>query len=354
VTAPAVSPLLLAFLRALVFVGLSEAIFYRLLPAPVETAFPSMMDRLHTSVDRAGSLTFILAFLLVIGALLNIAHRSLRFRLWPAGLNGFLVVCLVCLAGLGLAAMLSAPGPVFALAFALLAMITFFFIAMQAFAGETSLRASAFTVFYAAALLCSAFVTFGDFATWLPRGTRSSFVGSLLSAAASRSETALIAGTVLICLSSIFAFLAYADLEGARARSGALTWLAVAVSIMAAAGFAAGSTLAPARLALLGRDPGTLQVVSLTFALFAGTLTALLNLLNPQTRLLGYGLLLLVLAGFPVVIAHQHLLVVLGSVLVFAPWHAVRPRFTVDLGDVMRKEFPGNLASPIPPNERLP
>ena len=335
---PVVSPFLLAFLRALVFVGLSEAIFYRLLPAPTNTAFPSLMERLHASVDRAGSLTFILAFVLVIVALLNVAHRSLRFRLWPAGLNGFLVVCLVCLAGLGLAAMISSPGPVFAVAFTILSMATFFFIAMHAFAGEASQRARAFIIFYAAGLLCSSVVTLGDFAAWLPRQVRGSTFAELVSAVTEPADAALLAGAVLMCLAAVFAFLSYADLEAARTRFGVLSWFAILVSVMAAAGLAAGSLLAPVRLALLGGDPGILRVLMLSFALFAGTLTALLNLLQPETRLLGYGLLLLLLAGFPVVIAHQQLLVVLGSVLVFAPWHAVKPRLTFDPETLLMRE----------------
>ena len=40
---------------------------------------------------------------------------------------------------------------------------------------------------------------------------------------------------------------------------------------------------------------------------------------DPENKARGYGLLLLILAGFPLRITHQDMLMVLGAALVFAP-----------------------------------
>jgi len=338
VSPPVSSPLLLAILRALVFVGLTEAIFYRLLPAPSRLAFQSALDRMHDSVDRAGSLTFILAYLLVTLGLLVVAHRSLRVRLWPAGLNGFLVVCLVCLSGLALAALVSAPGPLFALAFSSLTLVAFFFAAMHSFTMEKSRRARAFTVAYSAALLCSMAGTFAGLGPALPGGLRDRFNAW--------AEASLGAGSVLLSAAACFAYMAFADFGRSRHRVGGMRWMALGIAAAAALGLAAGSTLAPPRLALLGWNPAPWEVILLSFTVFVSTLTALLSLLEPVTRLTGYGLLLLVLAGYPLMIAHQHLLAVLGSMLIFAPRRARSARIPISilsegsLTPVRREELP--------------
>lgn len=70
---------------------------------------------------------------------------------------------------------------------------------------------------------------------------------------------------------------------------------------------------------MLGDDPSLLRVILLCGALFLGILTASANLIDPQNKARGYGLLLLVLAGFPMRITHQDMLMVLGAALVFAP-----------------------------------
>jgi hypothetical protein len=69
------SPLLAAFLRALAFAGLTEAIFYRLLPDPSPGLQPALLDRIHASLNRAGSRRFFLAFFFVVLAIVRIDER---------------------------------------------------------------------------------------------------------------------------------------------------------------------------------------------------------------------------------------------------------------------------------------
>jgi hypothetical protein len=322
---PLETPLMMAFLRALTVVGLTEAIFYRLLPEPGSGSLPGLLRRMHASLNSAGSLGFFLAVLFVVLALIQLAYRTARVRAWPAGLNGFLAVCFLCLASLGFVAASAESGPGFAIGFTLLALATLLFLAMHAFAASPSVWIRAFAVCYAAAAICSAAGTLPRFLGRLAAEAPPAIARFLPSGPSPAAAGALSAGYVLLAVAGALAFLAFCDLEGRSSWASTRLAFSILPSGLAAMAFALGCLIAPSRMALLGGHASGVTVLLLTSALFLGTLTAASAILDPPRRGLGFGLLMLVLAGYPLRIAHQDMLMVLGSALVFAPRHAVTP-----------------------------
>ncbi|HEY3176469.1 MAG TPA: hypothetical protein VGK94_12005 [Candidatus Polarisedimenticolia bacterium] len=310
------SPLLAAFLRALAFAGLTEAVFFRLLPDPSAGLHPALLDRIHASLSRAGNFTFFLAFFIVFLALVHIAYRVVRFRIWPAGLNGFLSTCLLCLAVLGFSAMVTERGPAFATGFTLLALMILLLVAMHAFAVTGSASMRAFAVLYSAAALSSAVGTIGWSLGSLQRELGSG-QGTLVPE--SVSAAALSAGRLLLGGAGVAAFVAFSDGWGETERGKERLRMALLLGALAGAGYAAGCLLAPPALALHPAPAGPVTVAILSWSLFLGVTTASINLFGPGRGPFAYGLVLLVLAGFPLRIVHQHMLAVLGAVLVFAP-----------------------------------
>ncbi len=305
------SPLLMVFLRALIFVGLTEAIFFRLLPAP-DGGPASWLFELHESLSRAGRFTFLLAFFFAMIALITIGAGTLRHHTWPPGLNGFLSVCMVSLAALGLSAFFVGRGPIFAIGFTVLSFLAMLFMAMHAFSVSPSIWGRVFAVSYASVVLCSTVgstIQFSEFAS-TPDGGVALVTGLI--------EPALSAGEICLAFAAVAAFMAWFDFERLE-RSRTSPWTVAVISAIPAACLAAGSLLAPEGFTFLGEDPHPLRVVLLSSALFLGTLTASANLIDPENKARGYGLLLLVLAGFPLRITHQDMLMVLGAALVFAP-----------------------------------
>lgn len=303
------SPPLRGFLRALIFVGLTEAIFFRLLPEPSVTASGGTIERLHRSVSSAGATTFLLAFVLVTLALLAIAWRTLKDHPWPSGLNGFLAVCFLCLALLGATAGIVPSGPAFAIAFTLLSLLTLLFVAMHAFATSDSVWERSFLVLYSASVLAGALGTVPRFAARIAPGSEA------LMAAAQR---ALDAGTALSAVAAALAFMAYVDTPLRGAGAGR-SWAGLLLGALGAGALAAGSLMAPESLSLLGGSSSPVEVLLLSMALFLGSMTAVTNLLEPRRRTIGYGLLLLVLAGYPMRIAHQDMLMIVGAFLLLCP-----------------------------------
>ncbi len=314
---PAETPMLMAFLRILAVVGLTESIFYRLLPDPLPAASPSLLNRVHGWLDGAGQVAFWLGFFFCLAALVTIAWNSIRRKLWPAGLNGFLSVCFLSLTALSASALVVRHGPAFAMGFTLLAILTLLFMASHAFSVTSSRWEKGLAVFYSAAVLCSmvdSFIAFSEQLALLDSGP-----GSVLS---DLGEPALAAGTLLIAATGVCAFMAFCDQGRSVSPGGPPLWSVILVSAAPAVGFAAGCLVAPPGQALLGPEPEPIAVVLLSAAIFLGSMTAAVSLLGPQKRALGYGLLLLMLAGFPLRIAYQDLLMVLGSALVFLPRRA--------------------------------
>jgi hypothetical protein len=312
----------MAFLRALTLLGLTESIFYRLLPDPGAGPAPDLLRRMHASLSFAGSLTFFPAFFFVVMALLVVASRSLRLRFWPPGLNGVLTLCLLGVAILGFSAVATSRGPVFAIAFTALSVVTLLLMAMHAYSATASGWEKVFAVAYGAAMVCSALATVLRFAADMPkeglaRGTVDRFAGL--------SEPGLSAGTLFLSAAGAAAFMAFHEVRRSEVGAGARRIAAMVLSIAPSLAFAAGCLVAPPELALIGPDPAPISVLLLSCALFFGLLAALTALMGERSKGRGYGLLLLVLAGFPLRIAYQDMLMVLGAALVFAPDAACEP-----------------------------
>lgn len=323
------SPLLMVFLRALVFVGLTEAILYRLLPEPRGVRDPQLLERLHASLSNAGEKTFILACLLAMIALTTVGTGTIRHRTWPPGLNGFLSACMVSLASLGLSALLIDRGPVFAIAFTTLSFLVMLFMAMHAFSSSLSGWGRAFAVSYACVVLCStlgSIINFTDYA--VPLQGPAAFMIDLI-------RPSLSAGEIFLTVSAVAAFMAFFDFGRLEATRTPL-WMVTALAATPAVSLAAVSLLAPRGFAFLGADPNPVRVALLSTALFLGALTAISNLIDPDRKVLGYGLLLLVLAGYPLRITHQDMLMVLGAALAFAPPVERDLPITLQLFDRMR------------------
>ncbi|MFQ5700237.1 MAG: hypothetical protein ACE5HU_00145 [Acidobacteriota bacterium] len=299
--------------------GLTESIFYRLVPEPTVHGTPSLIEKLQVSLNRAGSLTFLLAFILVLAALVTVSRYTLRERPWPSGLNGFLAFCFIALVGLGLSASMARTGPLFAVVFTVVAVVTLLLISMHAFTVSGSRRVRAFAVCYNGAVICSALIALAVFLQRFPAGSWPIPLDPLRRVLLWAGVPAQPAGVLLLGAASAFAFLSFADLEDVFRKHRTLGVLTLLAAGLAGFGLAAGSLLAPTRLGFLGPAPARLAVLLLSFALFLGALTAGLNLIEPRRRPLGYGVLLLVLAGFPHQIAYQDLLMVLGASLVLSP-----------------------------------
>ena len=307
---PQGSPLLRAFLRTLAFLGPIDAIFFRLLPPP-EGSSATALARAHESLHRAGMLAFMLSFALAIVLLITLARTALTSRIWPPGLNGFLAVCLMSQAALGIGAAIGEPGPAFAAAFTLIAVMAAIAIATHAYAAAGGFM-RAFLVTYVSSVLCSGITTVASFGHRL----------GILSMPVTVAGASYTAGLILLALSGVLAFLAFTEPMhlfqlGKRAAS-----FAVITAAAASLGFAAACLLGDASIAPLGTRPSVPLVLMLSFAIFTGGLSIAANLLSPERRFAGYGLLMMLLAGFPQRIALQDMLMVLGAVLLLAPRRA--------------------------------
>ena len=313
------NPLLRAFLRALAFVGPIEAVFFRLIPPPSGIA-RTTLERAHEAANRAGFLTFLLSSALAIVLLIALSRIAMTSRIWPGGLNGFLAVCMTIQAALGIGAWIGpeGPGPAFAIAFTLISLMAV--TAMGAHAHATMGGfARMFLVLYVSSVLCSAVTTVASFGHRLG-------VQSMPEWIVAASYTA---GFTLLCLSAVIAFVAFADTQHLHLMRETSAIFAIVVAAAASLGFAALCLLAGGDIALLGPHPSVPLVLLASFAIFAGTLSIALNLLNPERRLIGYGLLLLMLAGFPQRLALQDMLVVLGAALLLAPRRREMPIPTI-------------------------
>jgi len=316
------SPGILAILRGLILLGVTEALFYRMLPDPRHPPFAGdLLGHLHESLNRAGSVAFMMAFLLATLTLAAFGWRAMRHRLWPQGLNGFVSVSLLCMSAMGLSAVLWERGPGFAIVFTLLALMTILFIAMNGFIADRTPWERALMVIYSSAAACSAVSVAlrfaGRFAMTSGPGEIPRFLSlrRLLDA----SGYALSAGSVLLAGACLAAFMAFGE---PGEKGSAARWrfvLSGAGAGIAAALFAAACLLGSRTFSPLGQDAGTLEVLIFTWCLFVATLTALSTSMDPGRRGLGYGLLLMVIAGYPLRIAYQDMLMVLGAVLVFGP-----------------------------------
>jgi hypothetical protein len=280
----------------------TEGILYRLLPQPALNPL-TWVERLHASLHRGGGLMFFVAYALALACLVDLSWKTLRDRRWPAGLNGFLAVCFLLLALLGISALTGSGGPRFAAGFTVLSLAVVLTLAMHAFAHARGASPRALLVAFTGAAVCSAFSVGAEA---LARGA------SVSSAWLRASDAALPAGEALLAAAAAFAFLAWHDASGPGA------WAGIVPAGLGAIALAAGSVLPSPRWALVeGLSP--MRLALLACALFLATLTGLSCLVDPRRRAMGAGILVLLLAGFPLRIAHQQMLAVIGMALLVAP-----------------------------------
>ncbi|MGH9870138.1 MAG: hypothetical protein ACREAA_18500 [Candidatus Polarisedimenticolia bacterium] len=295
-------------LRGLLFAGCIEALFYRLAPLP-DAVRAGWEQRLLISLHRGGALMFFAAYLLVVVSLVSLSSRTWRQGRWPGWLNTFLSLGFLGLAALGVAAVGGARSEAFVLIFTALSLVIVLAICMHGFTTGWSASARAFTVAYGAAALCSS-----AHLAWQTAGTSTAWLRSPLF------EQALPAGQTLLAAAAVCAFLAFHDAGAPGAWSGA------GPAALAAAAVAASTLFGSGHLALDG-DAHPARVTLMAGTVFLAGLTGASCLRDPLRRQTGMGLLLLVLAGFPLRIAHQQMLMVVGAALLMAPALVPRPVF---------------------------
>jgi hypothetical protein len=309
------APLVRAFLRALLFATIIEAIFFRLLELPARLPLPEWAPDLRVTTGRAGMLMFFVAYGLCLATMMAIAYASLRRPAWPGPANALGSLGLLALTALGLSAAIFSQGPAFALGFALIALAVSLGMLAGMYETRKDAAGRAFAVLLAAALVCLTLQTVLDLSSMLPtRPLPARWHGPLDAA-----------GRWLIFAAGALAYAAFAP----RARSEGAVRAAAAYGVPAMASFALILAVV-ARPAVLDSVAGAagpegarsaigiLETSVAAAATFLVLFAALRAMMTPALRTNGYGLLFLLLSGVPHRIAYQHLLGVLGVALISA------------------------------------
>ena len=307
------SPLVRAFLRSLLFTATLEAVFYRLLTIPSGPGRPGWLSALHASTGRAGVLMFFVAFLVLLPTLISIAYATLRHPAWPPAINGLVSVGLLMLASLAVAASIGPRGAGFALGFSALGLILSLAMLAGYYERCGSPQARAFAVALAGALLCLTLAEAGGLLATL----------HVMPRAPVLTGAALSGGMWLLFGSGVLAFLAYGP-EAGKGMGAASRAATYALPAATAFGLVFGITFRPeifSRLAQLpgaggGFVPGILRTGSAAAATFLVGVTVIRGIGIPRMRALSTGLVFLVLSGYPREVAYQHLLSVLGVILI--------------------------------------
>jgi hypothetical protein len=308
--------LLRALLRALVFAAILETLFYRLLTIPSESSEWPWLADIHLSTGRAGRLMFFIAFVILLPALVSLASGALRYPAWPIGLNGLVVVGILTLAALAISLSTGPRGPAFALGFGIVALLTKLLMLAGMFESRKDNAGRLFAVALGGSLLC---MTAGDVVdltgrlsvTWLP---------------AALGSPSTHAGRWLLFAAGILAFFAFAPRVRGNRRA---VEHAAAFGLPTATAFTLilGVVFHLPLLRRVGPGLGAVQADSVTLilttgtaaaALFLVTMTAFRGLIDPYLRPRGYGLLFILLAGYPNAIAYEHLLSLMGVALLTA------------------------------------
>ncbi len=308
------APLLRALLRTLLFAAILEALFYRLLTIPAESARP-WLEGVHASTARAGMLMFFVAFLLLLPTLITVAYAALRLPAWPPPLNGFISIGLLTISALGVSASVGPRAPSFALGFTVLGLLLSLAMLAGFFERQESPAARWFAVALGGSLTSISVAEAAGLASTLDLIPRSPV---LISAALSSAWWLLFAAGGL-------AYFAFAPLtvNGAGGRAGRLATLGL--STVSSFGLILGAFFHPAILQRVAPALGTgaggmladvFKVSAAAAALFLVSLTALRGLALPHLRAASLGLIFLLLAGYPRVVVYQHLLSLLGVVLI--------------------------------------
>lgn len=308
------APFIRALLRTLLFAACIEGIFYRLLTIPSVSGW-RWVEELHLSTSRAGVLMFMIAFALLLPTLLTIAYASLRAPAWPGGLNAMIAMGLLVLVAFGISSAVSPRGPAFAIGFTLLTATLSLVMLAGLYERSEEIAGRAFAVLLAGAILCMALYSAFDLA------------GRIAPFTAPFSEPALYAAARwLLIAAGLAAYPAYSPPE--RHRAGfAATATGVGVSTASAFALIFGAVAHPPFLSRIGSALGVASATPLSSVLSTGAaaaavfltiLTASRCLGQPESKVRAYGLLFLLLAGFPHRIAYEHLLALAGVALVTA------------------------------------
>jgi len=316
------APFVRALLRTLLFAASIEAIFYRLLTIPPTSSW-GWVEELHVSTARGGVLMFMVAFALLLPTLLTIAYSTLRAPAWPGGLNALVAMGILALLALGISAGLSPRGPAFALAFSVLAASVALAMLAGMYDARQDLAGRFFAVSLSGAIVCMAASGAVDLAARILPG-RFAFPTAAVAAA----------GRWLFITSGLAAFPAFASETnaslGAAGRAAGLG-LSVASAFTLVVGAVAhppllsrvGGALGIASTDSMGSIPDILRTSAAAAALFLTTQTALRIFPAVEGPGRAYGLLFILLAGYPHRIAYQHLLALTGVALVTG---SARPR----------------------------
>jgi hypothetical protein len=313
---PSAAPLLPAVLRTLLFTAVIEAIFHRVLTIPARSEAWPWLARAHVTTGRAGQLMAFVSLALVLAASLGVAYAALRAPAWPGALNPLVALGLVGLVGMVVLASLGSPGPAFAAGFAILALAVGWGMLAGMYDGREDLPGRAFAVALAGAMTCGTAGTLSDL--W------ADMTGS--AAARALAEPWESAGRWLLCGAGALAFPAFSGPLRPFAR---FTDRAAAYGVSAASAFtlAVGVAAHPPILDRLAGAAGPPQASAVgrvaaagaaCAALFLATFTACRGLAEERGRARGFGILFLVLAGYPHASAYQHLLALTGLALLTA------------------------------------
>lgn len=338
------APLFRAVLRALLFAAILEALFFRLLTIPAAPGNLRQAIDLHESTSAAGQLMFFLAFVLLLPALITVAYTTLRSPLWPGLSNGLIAIGILSLVTLGLSAFMTQRGPAFALGFEGLTLLVQLSMLAGMFERRRDAAGRGFAVLLAGSFLCMWFSNTSQLLDLLP-------VPDLAARVAPHAGSA---GLWLLFAAGAVSFPAFAPLP-LRRPGGIERAATLGLPAAGAFGLIIGSVLSPPLLSRLGPGLGAARLQPLpkifvtsvaAAALFLVLLTAIRALREPVLRSRGAGLLFLLLAGYPHLVAYEHLLALLGVALVTGVPVLVPGERTAVAG-VTRK--PARILIPPPP-----
>src|SRR5262245_56237318 len=256
---------------------------------------------------------FILSFAIVLPTLLAVAYSSLRTTAWPGGLNSFVAVGLIALVVMTIVAAMALRGPAFAVGFTAISLLVGLGMLAGMFESREDVAGRCLAVLLAGALLCSDLAMFSG---WLRDvGARSLDAGIEGNIAAAARWMLFGAGAL--------AYPAFASPSTAQQKLGerAATY---GVSAATALTLVVGTITHPPILERLrdaagaggGVASSVLRTTAAASALFLVTFTTSRGFALPPLRFRSYGLLFLLLSGFPHRIAYQHLLAMLGLALI--------------------------------------
>jgi hypothetical protein len=308
------TPLRLALLRVTAFAAAVEAICFRLLPRAgprdLQGGF-SWVGELRGNLAQSGATAFVIALALCLALLMGQATRALGRRPGGPWINGLLAGCIMALITTSLSAAMLPVGPAFVAGFSLLSVLIVLLVVGQSYPGLETGWQRGCAVALASLMVCSCLSQLALVSSRAASARLAAVAGGFESAAAS-------AGFLLAAAAGVLSFMAWSDLESAH-RPDRPWRLSLEGALSGAGSLAfAAVCLFPPRSASMGALPQSWPAVAAASAsLFLAGVTALGNMMTPGRAHVGYGLLFMILAGFPLRTALQNLLMVLGCLCLF-------------------------------------